>query len=73
MKTGKDRRCWTNVLQNLSDHRYEPRLLYLAKLPITIDEKIRASRIRSNLSNIYLQSLASQKALEGKLLLKESG
>ena len=37
METLKDRRAWTIVLQTLRDHRCQPRLLFPAKLSITID------------------------------------
>jgi hypothetical protein len=33
--------AWTDVLQILRDHRCQPRLLYPAKLSITIDEENR--------------------------------
>jgi hypothetical protein len=40
-ETIKSRRAWTDVLQNLRDHRCQPRLMYLEKLPITIDGETR--------------------------------
>ena len=33
----KARRAWTDVIQTLREHKYQPRLLYPAKLSITID------------------------------------
>ena len=33
----KARRAWTDDIQTLREHRCQPRLLYLAKLSITID------------------------------------
>jgi hypothetical protein len=33
----KARRSWTNILQTLREHKCQPRLLYSAKLSITID------------------------------------
>jgi hypothetical protein len=33
----KARRSWTNVVQTLTKHKCQPRLLYPAKLSITID------------------------------------
>jgi hypothetical protein len=33
----KARRSWTDVIQNLREHKFQPRLLYQAKLTITID------------------------------------
>ena len=36
-ETMKDRRAWIDVIQTLREHKYQPRLLYQAKLSITID------------------------------------
>jgi hypothetical protein len=36
-ETMKARRSWTDVIQSLREHKCQPRLLYPAKLPITID------------------------------------
>jgi hypothetical protein len=33
----KARRAWTDVIQTLREHKFQPMLLYPAKLPITID------------------------------------
>ena len=38
-ETMKARRCWTDVIQTLREHNCQPRLLYPAKLSITIDGK----------------------------------
>jgi hypothetical protein len=35
-ETMKARRSWTDVIQTLREHKYQPRLLYPAKLSITI-------------------------------------
>jgi hypothetical protein len=31
------RKIWTDVIQTLREHKFQPRLLYTAKLSITID------------------------------------
>ena len=36
-ETMKARRSWTDVIQTLREHKSQPRLLYPAKLSITID------------------------------------
>jgi hypothetical protein len=36
-ETMKDRRSWTDVIQTAREHKCQPRLLYPAKLSITID------------------------------------
>jgi hypothetical protein len=35
----KARRSWTNVMQTLREHKFQPILLYSAKCSIIIDEK----------------------------------
>jgi hypothetical protein len=37
----KARRSWTDVIQTLREHKCQPRLLYAAKLSITIDGEIK--------------------------------
>jgi hypothetical protein len=36
-ETMKARRSWTDVIQTLREHKCQPRLLYLAKLSMTVD------------------------------------
>jgi hypothetical protein len=36
-ETMKARRSWVDVIQTLREHKYQPRLLYPARLSITID------------------------------------
>jgi hypothetical protein len=36
-ETIKARRSWANVIQTLREHKCQPRLLYPAKLSITVD------------------------------------
>jgi hypothetical protein len=38
-ETMKARKAWTDVIQTLREHKYQPRLLYPAKLSITLDEE----------------------------------
>jgi hypothetical protein len=38
-ETMKARRSWTDVIQTLREHKYQPRLLYPTKLSITIVEE----------------------------------
>ena len=40
-QTMKARRSWTDVIQNLREHKRQPRLLDPAKLSITIDGEIK--------------------------------
>jgi hypothetical protein len=63
----KTRRSWTDVLQTLRDHRCQSRLLYLAKLSITIDGETKIFHNKPNLNNIFFTNTALQRILEGKL------
>jgi hypothetical protein len=54
-ETMKARRAWADVIQTLREHKCQPRLLYPAKLSITIDEENRYSLTKPNLQNIFPQ------------------
>jgi hypothetical protein len=55
-ETMKARRSWANVIQTLREHKCQPRLLYPAKLSITIDnKKTRYSMAKPNWHNIFPQ------------------
>jgi hypothetical protein len=51
-ETMKARRSWADVLKTLREHKCQPRLLYPAKLSITIDEE---TKKKTNLYNISPQ------------------
>lgn len=51
----KVRKAWTDVLQTLRGHRCQPRLLYPAKLSITIDEEYKIFHEKINLNNTHPQ------------------
>ena len=62
----KARRSWTDVVQTLREHKGQPRLLYPAKLSITIDggmkvfhDKIKFARYLS--MNPALQRIITEK------------
>ena len=52
-ETLKSRRPWTDVMQNLREHKCQPRLLYPAKLSITIDGETKIFHDKSNLHHIF--------------------
>jgi hypothetical protein len=55
-ETMKARRSWTDVIETLRELRCQPKLLYPAKLSITIGgKKTRYSMAKPNLHNIFLQ------------------
>jgi hypothetical protein len=51
----KDRRSWSEVIQNLREHKFKPRLLYTAKLSTNIDGEIKIFRTKPNSHNIFSQ------------------
>ena len=71
MKTLKLRRAQSNVLQLLKDHRCQPRLLYPAKLSITIKGENKIFQDKSKFKHYLFTDPALQKILEGKLQPKE--
>jgi hypothetical protein len=54
-ETLKTRRDWADVLKSLSEHQCHPRLLYPAKLSITIDGENKIFQYKLILINIYPQ------------------
>ena len=52
-ETMKARRSWTDVIQTLREHKFQPRLLYPAKLSITIMEKPKYSMTKPNSHIIF--------------------
>ena len=54
-ETMKARRSWTNVIQTLRVHKCQPRLLYPAKLSITIDGETKVFHDRTKLTH-YLST-----------------
>ena len=58
--TLKARRAWAWFLQTLKDHRYQPRLLYQAKLLITIDGENKISCDKTE----FKQYLSTNPALQ---------
>ena len=51
----KGRRSQIDMLQALRDHGYKPRLLYSAKLSITIDAENKIFKHNPDLKNTYIQ------------------
>jgi hypothetical protein len=49
-ETIKARRSWTDVTQTLREHKCQPRLLYPAKLSVTIDEETKIFHDKNKLT-----------------------
>jgi hypothetical protein len=75
-ETLKPRRSWVDVIQTLREHKCQPRLLYPAKLSITIDGENKIFRDKTKFTqclstNLTLQRIINEK-LEGKLHARKS-
>jgi len=51
----KARRYWADIIQTLRGHKWQPRLLYPAKLSIKIYAETKYSMTKPNLHNIFPQ------------------
>jgi hypothetical protein len=56
----KARRSWTDVIQTLREHKCQPRLLYPAKLSITIDGETKVFHDKTR----FTQYLSTNPALQ---------
>jgi hypothetical protein len=67
----KARRSWTNVIQTLRKHKCQSRLLYPAKLSITIDGETKVFHAKPNTHNIFPQIQSFQRIIKGKFQYKD--
>jgi hypothetical protein len=67
----KARRSWTDVIQTLREHKCQPRLLYQAKLSITIDGETKVFHVKTKFTKYLSTNPALQKIIDGKLQHKE--
>ena len=72
IKTMKARKSQNDVIQTLRDHECKPRLLYPAKLLITIDGENKIFHDKNRFKQYLSTNPALQKVLEGKLQYKEA-
>jgi hypothetical protein len=66
----KARRYWTDVIQTLREHKCQPRLLYPAKLSITIDGESKVLHNKTKFThylstNPVLQRIITEKKIQG--------
>jgi hypothetical protein len=62
----KARRSWTNVIQTLIEHKCQPRLLYPAKLSITIDRETKVFHVKTKFTQYLSRNPALQRTITGK-------
>jgi hypothetical protein len=67
----KARRSWTDVMQTLREHKCQPRLLYPAKLSITINGKTKIFYNKTKFTQYIPTNPALQSIIDGKLQHKK--
>jgi hypothetical protein len=67
----KVRRSWSDVIQTLREHKYPPRLLYPAKLSITIDGETKIFHNKTKFTQYLSTNPALQMIIKGKLQHQE--
>jgi hypothetical protein len=62
----KAKRAWTDVIQTLRQHKCQPRLLYPAKLSITIDEETKVFNDKTKFTHHLSTDPALQRIITEK-------
>ena len=65
-ETMKARRSWTDVIQTLREHKCQPRLLYPAKLSITVDGETKVFHDKNKFTQYLSMNPALQMIIKGK-------
>jgi hypothetical protein len=67
----KARRSWKDVMQTLREHKWQPRLLYLAKLSIIIDGETKVSQDKTKFTHYLSTNPALQRIITEKNQYKD--
>ena len=70
-ETLKARRSWTDVIQTLREHKCQPRLLYPAKLSITVDGETKVFHDKNKFTQYLSMNPALQMIIKGKRRYKD--
>jgi hypothetical protein len=70
-ETMNTRKSWADVTQTLREHKWQPRLLYPAKLSITIDEETKIFPWQTKFTQNLSTNPATQRIIDGKRQHKE--
>jgi hypothetical protein len=70
-ETMEARRSWADVIHTLREHKCQPRLLYPAKLSITIDGENQLFHEKNKCTQYLSTNSALQKIIDGKLQHKK--
>jgi hypothetical protein len=65
------RRSWTDVIKTRREHKFQPRLLYPAKLPIKIGGKTKVFHDKNKFTQYLSTNPALQRIIRGKLQHKD--
>jgi hypothetical protein len=63
----KGRHSWANVIQTLREHKFQPRLLYPAKLSITTDGESKVFHDKTKFTQYLSTNPVCQRIIKGKL------
>jgi hypothetical protein len=67
----KARRSWADLIQTLKEHKCQPRILYSAKLSITVDGETKIFNDKTKFTQYFSINLALQRIIDGKHQHKE--
>ena len=67
----KARRAWADVIQTLREHKCQPRLLYAAKLSITIDVETKVFHNKNKFTHYLSKNSALQRIIQKKSQYKD--
>jgi hypothetical protein len=70
-QTMKARRSWADLIQNVREHKCQPRLLYPTKLLTTIKEETKIFHDKTKFTHYIFINLALQRIIDGKHRHKE--
>jgi hypothetical protein len=70
-ETMKSRRSWTDVIGILREHKCQPRLLYPAKLSITIHVETKVFHDKTKFTQYICMNPALYRIIKGKLQHKD--
>jgi hypothetical protein len=69
----KARRSWADVIQSLREHKGQPRLVYLAKLSVTVDGETKIFHDKTKFTQHLSTNPALQRIIGRKYQNKEEG
>jgi hypothetical protein len=70
-ETMKARRSWTDVMQTLRKHKCQPRILYPAKLSLTIDGEMKVFHNKTKFTQYLSTNPSLQRIIKGKYQNKD--